>query len=384
MSKSPALSNIRIIPRETEYLDRKLGARGEVFFDQAGNTLRLYDGQTSGGIALLKADLSNLEVQISSVILSDTPPANVESGTIWVETSTLKLYVYYSDGSGTQWVQPTTPSYGSGGGTGGATAVVDLTDVAISNPTSGQVLKYNGSRWVNGTDNVGGGSGSGATVLDELSDVVVSSPAANQVLKYNGSTWINSTEASSFASVSVANQSNIIAASSASALTLVAGTGISITTNAATSAVEIHNEYAIDSWADISDVTAAGLTVDKVYLPAITRLVVTNRLAVAYQFDQYTGDNPTIYAISGTTIAFDLQCTGHPFQIQSPVGVAYNTGLIHVSTAGVVTTGSSAQGKTSGTLYWKVPSDISGGYRYQCADHVGMVGSLTVKSFAGL
>jgi hypothetical protein len=191
MSKSPALSNIRIIPRETEYLDRKLGARGEVFFDQAGNTLRLYDGQTSGGIALLKADLSNLEVQISSVILSDTPPANVESGTIWVETSTLKLYVYYSDGSGTQWVQPTTPSYGSGGGTGGATAVVDLTDVAISNPTSGQVLKYNGTEWVNSEESTGGGGGGGATTLDQLTDVVLSSPTTNQINQYKMVNHIN-------------------------------------------------------------------------------------------------------------------------------------------------------------------------------------------------
>jgi plastocyanin len=384
MSKSPALSNIRIIPRETEYLDRKLGARGEVFFDQAGNTLRLYDGQTSGGIALLKADLSNLEGQISSVILSDTPPTNVESGTIWVDTTTLKLYVYYSDGSGTQWVQPTTPSYGSGGGTGGATAVVDLTDVTISNPTSGQVLKYNGTKWVNGTDNVGGGSGSGATVLDELTDVVVSSPAANQVLKYNGSTWVNSAEASAFSSIVVANQSNIVSTTPSGSLTFKAGTGISITTNNTNGTLEIHNEYAIDSWADISDIAAAGLTVDKVYLPAITRLVVTNRLTAAYLFDQYTGDNPSIYAISGTTIAFNLQATSHPFQIQSPTGVNYNTGLIHVSTTGVVSTGASAQGKDSGTLYWKVPADISGGYRYQCSAHGSMVGSLTVKSFAGL
>lgn len=383
MSKSPALNNIRIIPRETEYLNRKLGARGEVFYDQADNTLRLYDGQTSGGISLLKADLSNLAVQISSVILADTPPASAESGTIWVDTTNLKLYVYYSDGSGSQWVQPTTPSYGSGGGSGGASAILDLTDVTITNPTSGQVLKYNGTKWVNGTDNVGGGGG-GASILDELSDVVVSSPSTNQVLKFNGSSWNNSAESSAFSTISVTGQSNIVATSPSSSLSFTAGTGIAITTNTGTNSVEIHNEYAINAWSDITDIATAGLTVDKVYLPAITQLVVTNRLAAAYQFDQYTGDNPTIYAISGTTIAFNLQCTGHGFQIQDPTGVNYNTGLIHVSTMGVVSTGSAAQGQTSGTLYWKVPIGISGGYRYQCSGHVGMVGSLTVKSFVGL
>ena len=308
----------------------------------------------------------------------------VQAGTIWFNTANGRLYIYYNDGTSTQWVQPNTPSYGAGGGGTGATAVVDLTDVAISNPTSGQVLKYNGSVWVNGTDNVGGGSGGGATMLDELSDVVVSSPTTNQVLKFNGTTWVNSVESSAFSTISVTGQSNIVAGSTSSSLTITAGTGIAITTDVATNAVEIHNEYAIDSWADISDVSAAGLTVDKVYLPAITRLNVTNRLAAAYQFDQYSGDNPTVYAISGTTIAFNLQCTGHPFQIQDPTGVNYNTGLVHVSTLGVVSTGSAAQGQTSGTLYWKVPDGISGGYRYQCSGHVGMVGSLTVKSFAGL
>ena len=44
-----------------------------------------------------------------------------------------------------------------GGGAGGA--LDDLYDVTLSSPTSGQVLKYNGSAWVNGADATGGGSG---------------------------------------------------------------------------------------------------------------------------------------------------------------------------------------------------------------------------------
>ena len=43
---------------------------------------------------------------------------------------------------------------GSGGGGGGASALTDLVDVAISNPTDGQVLKYNATthKWYNGND----------------------------------------------------------------------------------------------------------------------------------------------------------------------------------------------------------------------------------------
>ena len=41
-------------------------------------------------------------------------------------------------------------------------ALNDLSDVSISSLSSGQVLKYNGTNWVNDTDNTGsGGGGSG-------------------------------------------------------------------------------------------------------------------------------------------------------------------------------------------------------------------------------
>lgn len=43
-------------------------------------------------------------------------------------------------------------------GTGGVLSLSDLVDVEISNPQSGDVLKYNGSKWVNGTGGGGGGS----------------------------------------------------------------------------------------------------------------------------------------------------------------------------------------------------------------------------------
>ena len=56
----PIINNLRIVPRASDFLDRKLGSRGEVFFDQTANTLRLYNGQTTGGIQLAKADLTNI------------------------------------------------------------------------------------------------------------------------------------------------------------------------------------------------------------------------------------------------------------------------------------------------------------------------------------
>lgn len=114
-------------------------------------------------------------------------------------------------------------------------------------------------------------------------------------------------------------------------------------------------------------------------------LNVTNNGASSYRFDQYgTADNPTIYALNGATVAFNLNVAGHPFLIRTSGGSNYNDGLVHVSTTGTVTTGSSAQGQTSGTLYWKIPQSISGNYQYICGIHSGMVGVISVKDIAAI
>ena len=91
--------------------------------------------------------------------------------------------------------------------------------------------------------------------------------------------------------------------------------------------------------------------------------------------------------ISGTTVAFDLsQISGHPFAIQNSTGSAYSTGLVHVATDGTVSTGSNAQGKSSGVLYWRVQESLSSppNYRYQCTSHSGMVGAITIKRLSTL
>ena len=77
----------------------------------------------------------------------------------------------------------------------------------------------------------------------------------------------------------------------------------------------------------------------------------------------------------------------HPFLLQTNTGSWANittTNLIHVSTSGVVSTGSSAQGQISGTLYWKIPSSVSGTFRYICQNHSSMVGTITVKDIAAI
>jgi plastocyanin len=232
-------------------------------------------------------------------------------------------------------------------------------------------------------------AGQSDVVADSATDTLTLVAGSNITITTNAATDTvtiaaagGGTASDSFATIAVAGQSDVVADSATDTLTLVAGTGISITTNATTDTVTITNSVSAGATAFTGLSDAAGLTVDKFYLPAITRLDVTNSGATAYLFDQYSGNNPTLYAISGTTIAFNLNVAGHPFLIQTGPGSNYNTGLTHVTTAGVVTTGSSAQGKTSGTLYWKIPVSISGTYRYQCSAHAPMVGGITIKDFA--
>jgi plastocyanin len=188
-----------------------------------------------------------------------------------------------------------------------------------------------------------------------------------------------------FSNIAVAGQSTVSADSDTDTLTLAAGSNITITTNASTDTVTIINSASVGATAFTGLSDRADLTVDKFYLPAITRLDVTANGSSAYRFDQYsTTDNPTIYAISGTTIAFNLASLGnHPFLIRFS-GSNYSTGLVHVSTGGTVLTGASALGQTSGTLYWKIPAGISGTYGYLCQLHGGMAGNIEIKAISAI
>jgi len=130
------------------------------------------------------------------------------------------------------------------------------------------------------------------------------------------------------------------------------------------------------------------ITIDRIAYPAITQLVVEAAGSSGYLFDQYgSNQDPTIYAISGTTISFDLNdatMSSHPFQIETSGGLAYSEGLVHVDNDGNISTGSNAQGKTSGTLYWKIPVGTTGTYAYQCTVHSAMRGNIVVKDVSAI
>lgn len=257
--------------------------------------------------------------------------------------------------------------------------------------------------------------------------------SGNTTWKWDGTAWnvsfsTSSSQSNSFSNIEVGG-TTLIADSATDTLTLIAGNNVTLSANATNDSITINSVLAeaelfsvaaddstlkvvspgetikfvggagITTTADdegnititssaqaatfssLTDSSAALLTIDKVYEPAIAMIRVDNVGTSAYTMpSHYSGNNPTIYVLAGTTIAFDLtEIPGHPFEIQNPLGDPYNVGLVHVSPTGVVSTGADAQGKSSGTLYWRIPESISGGYRYQCQNHAAMVGAVTIK-----
>lgn len=102
-------------------------------------------------------------------------------------------------------------------GGGGASALTDLTDVNVSSPSDGQVLKYDSTtqKWKNENESGGGSVNDvqldGTSVVNEqgvaqlttpnvndLKDTNISSPSSGQTLQYNATTqkWENATPAS--------------------------------------------------------------------------------------------------------------------------------------------------------------------------------------------
>lgn len=102
----------------------------------------------------------------------------------------------------------------------GSSTLAGLSDVTITTPSSSQVLRYNGSQWVNETVTLG------SSTLSGLSDVTITTPATSQFLRYNGSQWVNET-------VSIGTMSSwTLQANGAAGATITNGTAVSFNTTA--------------------------------------------------------------------------------------------------------------------------------------------------------
>ena len=248
MSSAPIVDRIRIIPRPDDFLDRNVGSSGEVFFDRAANTLRVYSGKDRGGFEIARADLANVDTtnfltesglgdlsiesfqdvmymlgpptdgQVlvwrsdhwmpediqagggASVDVSDTAPSDPQAGNLWLDTNSGKLYIYYEDQDSAQWVQPAISA--SGGTASDANSLegetgsyylnynnftntpTSILDFGITDGTTGQVLATDGAGNFTFINQASGGGGGGGVDLTALS-VSQQSASGNGTLAYN-------------------------------------------------------------------------------------------------------------------------------------------------------------------------------------------------------
>ena len=126
-----------------------------------------------------------------------------------------------------------------------------------------------------------------------------------------------------------------------------------------------------------------------------------------YRFENYNSNGTNMDSGAGDAVGtltvfedqimmFQLNQGGHAFAIRTGINppssltgtnlTSSNGGnnLIHIATDGTVTSGTSANGKTSGTLIWKVPhfgSNQASTYWYQCTAHPAqMYGLIKIRT----
>ena len=297
------------------------------------------------------------------------------------------------------------------------TIPTSIINLSITDGSSGQVLSANGNGTFTFITPAAGGlqniyatvdADTGTTTANATADTLTLAGGTNittsivgDTVTFNYSGDALSGEANQNAFSNVQSDSGIAQADSTTDTLTIAG-GTNITTAVTGDTVTINGT--VPTFASLSDTDLTGATAgnvlvyngtnwidspntyDMIAYPAITLLTVTADSNNGYKFSQYGNtEDPTIYALAGATIAFKINSgANHPFQIETSGGSAYDNGLVHVALDGTESTGSSAQGKVSGTLYWQVPANISGNYQYQCTIHSSMQGTIVVKALSAI
>ena len=334
-----------------------------------------------------------------SITISATSSGGETSG---VSTGTANRLAYYAstgavvEDSGTNltWNGSTLGVTGTVSATtfsGSGASLTNIPNAALTNSSIGFVSGGNGLLVSAASASLGGSltiTNTGVTGLSNGAGISLSGATGSIVVTNSG---VTSVTAGTGINVS-ASTGGVTISTTGGVSSVVAGTGyISVSTTSGVATIN-NTLTRLVNLSDASGVVFNGsnLTIDKIALPAATMYAVLFRSVFAYTFTSHIpGDNPTLYALSGTTIAFNLQVPGHPFVLQTTAGVnlnpATNTALgsfYWVGTDGTVAENSAAQAQITGTLYWIIGPTLSGTYRYQCTLHPAMRGDIVIKNVA--
>ncbi|ADO97975.1 baseplate wedge tail fiber connector [Synechococcus phage S-SSM5] len=221
-------------------------------------------------------------------------------------------------------------------------------------------------------------------------DITTAAPTTNQVLKWNGTKFVPADDAAGTASSTqnlfatfAADSGSTTANSVTDTLTVTGGTNIATAIVGDTLTINFDGSltttFAALTDTDVSGIVQGdslfwnGTSWDVVRSPIVWWEIGANG-ASDYTFNgpgfSSATNDPTIYVQRGFTYAFDNSTNGgaHPFRIQSSQGLSGTP-----YTAGQTGSGTSV-------LYWTVPMDAPSTLYYQCTIHAAMQGTINVVS----
>jgi uncharacterized protein (DUF486 family) len=224
---------------------------GDLWYDTT--TLRLYvyydDGTSSQWVKANPSGPSN-----PLVAVQETAPSNPSTGHMWFDPNALKTYIYYNDGDSSQWVQANPTGGGSSGialtdlsvgaegtasgdgsvtynnttgvftytppdlssyltsytETNNLTAAVTWADVPDANITQTSVTQHQAALSITESQISDLGTYLTSVALNDVSDVTITTAANGQVLKYNGTAWVNATDSSGIALTDLSVTTNAV------------------------------------------------------------------------------------------------------------------------------------------------------------------------------
>lgn len=142
--------------------------------------------------------------------------------------------------------------------------------------------------------------------IEDLTNVASTSPSSGQVLKWNGSAWAPAADAAgsgasnSFETIAISGQSSVVAESATDTLTLVAGSNVTLTTDASTDTITIASTAAGTTQLSVEKniLTGDGSTVA---FTVSSSIVSENNTQVYIDGVYQSKDN---YSTSGSTVTF--------------------------------------------------------------------------------
>ena len=285
------------------------------------------------------------------------------------------------------WGDHSQAGYGSGSGGGSMNELVDDTT-----PQLGGVLDCNGFAIDFGSNVItdsdvgnydtaygwGDHSTAGyltslpAIAIGSLSDVTISTPSAGQVLKYNGSAWINDTAPAGLSNIVDSAQGVNVTGKIATSGGMDIDVGGQIT--AAGCSVDFGSATISFSGASIGGLTG---TIKDVTIITWT-LTANGTTDYVFSGDGFptSKNDPDLYLVRGETYRFVNNTGGHPFRIQSTTassggGTKYDDGVQNSD-------GTVNDAGNGVTLTFVVPMDAPDTLYYQCTSHPNMFGTINI------